>query len=86
MAAPGHHDGLNIQQGTEGARTGSTFSDMEAEGRQIYELQFLPTHCFVKIYSFIKYISSEGQRAQLKLLKGNGAGLEEMRKDMLWEG
>lgn len=36
MAVPGHHDGLSIQQGTESARTGSTFSDREAEGRQIY--------------------------------------------------
>lgn len=35
-AAPDHHNGSSIQQGTEGARTGSIFSDREAEGRQIY--------------------------------------------------
>lgn len=58
MAAPGHHDGLSIQQGTESARTGSTSSDREAEGRQIYgesaTVFSLPT-------AFRGYTSSEGE-------------------------
>lgn len=47
-------------------------------------LQFLPTHCFIRIYFFTGYTSSEGEWVQLKLLKGNGADLEEMREDILW--
>lgn len=61
VVALGHHPGLPIEQGTEGARTASTSSDREsrseASKRQVFQLeasllQFLLTHCCIRIYSF----------------------------------